>query len=53
MIQKKDIIKAAQERIKNGETVSLDSVARDIGLTKAGLVHHYPTKKIAYDGSCE
>ena len=45
MIQKKDIIKAAQERIKNGETVSLDSVARDIGLTKAGLVHHYPTKK--------
>ena len=45
MIQKNDIIIAAKELIKNGETVSLDSVARTIGLTKAGLVHHFPTKK--------
>ena len=45
MIQKNDIIVAAQELMKNGESVSLDSVARTIGLTKAGVVHHFPTKK--------
>ena len=45
MIQKNDIMVAAQELMKNGKSVSLDSVARSIGLTKAGLVHHYPTKK--------
>lgn len=45
MIQKNDIILVAQDLMKNGDTVSLDSVARKIGLTKAGLVHHFPTKK--------
>lgn len=45
MIQKKDIIQVAQEIMKKGESVSLDTVARKIGLTKAGLVHHFPTKK--------
>ena len=45
MIQKNDIIQVAQELMKNGDTVTLDSVARKIGLTKAGLVHHFPTKK--------
>ena len=45
MIQKIDIIVAAQELMKKGELISLDSVARSIGLTKAGLVHHFPTKK--------
>ena len=39
--------------IKNGETVSLDSVARTIGLTKAGLVHHFPTKKALMIGLIE
>ncbi len=45
MIQKNDIILVAQDLMKNGDTVSLDSVARKIGLTKAGLAHHFPTKK--------
>ena len=45
MIQKNDIILVAQDLMKNGDTVSLDSVARKIGLTKAGLVHQYNTKK--------
>ena len=45
MIQKKDIIQVAQEIMKKGESVSLDTAARKIGLTKAGLVHHFPTKK--------
>ena len=45
MILKNDIIVTAQELMKNGDPVSLDSVARKIGLTKAGLVHHFPTKK--------
>ncbi|MCU1437628.1 MAG: TetR family transcriptional regulator [Naasia sp.] len=39
------IAKAAEELLVEGEIASLDSVARRVGLTKAGVVHHFPTKK--------
>lgn len=39
------ITRAAEDALVAGELVSLDSVARRVGLTKAGVVHHFPTKK--------
>ncbi|HEY8588512.1 MAG TPA: TetR family transcriptional regulator [Naasia sp.] len=39
------ITRAAEHALVEGEVVSLDSVARRVGLTKAGVVHHFPTKR--------
>lgn len=39
------ILDAATTLIRDGATLSLDSVARAAGLTKPGLMYHYPTKR--------
>lgn len=38
------LLGAALRLIRNGEPVSLESVARAAGLTKPGLMYHFPTK---------
>lgn len=40
-----DLLEAALQLIRDGETVSLDSVARAAGLTKPGLMYHFATKE--------
>ncbi|WP_375390222.1 TetR/AcrR family transcriptional regulator [uncultured Amnibacterium sp.] len=37
-------IDSALALLRTGGSVSLDSVANAVGLTKAGLMHHFPTK---------
>lgn len=39
-----DILDTALRLLDNGATVSLDSVAQAAGLTKPGLMYHFPTK---------
>src|SRR5699024_297627 len=39
------ILLAAREMLSADGTVSLDSVARQVGLTKPGLMHHFPSKE--------
>lgn len=39
------ILDAATTQLDTGAAVSLDSVARAVGLTKAGVMHHFPTKE--------
>lgn len=39
------IIAAAFAQLEEGGSVSLDSVARAVGLTKPGVMYHYPTKE--------
>lgn len=34
----------ALDLLRSGTSVSLDSVAHEVGLTKPGLMHHFPTK---------
>ena len=43
------ILDAALHLLDDGETVSLDSVARAVGLTKPGLMYHFPTKAAMMD----
>lgn len=43
------ILDAALHLLDGGETVSLDSVARAAGLTKPGLMYHFPTKAAMMD----
>ena len=35
----------AVDLLRDGESLSLDSVARATGLTKPGLMYHFPTKE--------
>lgn len=39
------IVRAATQQLDDGLSVSLDTVARAVGLTKAGVMHHFPTKQ--------
>lgn len=39
------ILEAASMGMREGESVSLDSVARRVGLTKAGVMHYFRTKE--------
>lgn len=39
------ILVTARADLDAGETVSLDSVARKVSLTKAGVMHYFPTKE--------
>ena len=43
------ILDAALQLLDDGETVSLDSVARAVGLTKPGLMYHFSTKAAMMD----
>lgn len=39
------ILAAAFSQLDEGRAVSLDSVARSVGLTKPGVMYHFPTKE--------
>lgn len=39
-----DILDNARSLARDGETISLDTAARASGLTKPGLMYHFPTK---------
>ncbi len=39
------ILDGALELIRSGGTVSLESAARQVGLTKPGVMYHFPTKE--------
>lgn len=44
MATKTEILDAGLVALRNGETLTLDSVAARAGLTKPGVVHHFKTK---------
>lgn len=45
-----DILDSAMKLVREGGTLSLDSVARAAGLTKPGLMYHFPTKEALMTG---
>lgn len=45
MATKTEILDAALEALRQGESLTLDAVAREAGLTKPGVVHHFATKE--------
>ncbi|WP_420181286.1 TetR/AcrR family transcriptional regulator [Paenarthrobacter sp. TA1.8] len=46
MLSKIEILDASLDVLRHGGPLTLDSVARAAGLTKAGLVHHFRTKEV-------
>jgi AcrR family transcriptional regulator len=42
---KPEILDHAVAVLRRGESLTLDAVAREAGLTKPGVVHHFPTKE--------
>lgn len=45
MSSKLEILDHAVAVLRRGESLTLDAVAREAGLTKPGVVHHFPTKE--------
>ncbi|MDA1360495.1 TetR family transcriptional regulator [Glycomyces luteolus] len=45
MSSREQILEAALERLRAGASVSLASVADQVGLSKPGLMYHFPTKE--------
>lgn len=45
MSSRSEILDAALDVLRDGETLTLDAVARTAGLTKPGVVHYFPTKE--------
>ncbi|MBD0322544.1 MAG: TetR family transcriptional regulator, partial [Aldersonia sp.] len=39
------VLEAALDVLRDGESITLDSAARRVGMTKPGLMHHFPTKE--------
>lgn len=46
MATKSEILDAALEVLRGGDTLTIDAVAREAGLTKPGIVHHFATKEV-------
>lgn len=46
MTTKVEILDAALDALRRGETLTIDAVARSSGLTKPGVVYHFPTKEV-------
>ncbi|PCE43414.1 TetR family transcriptional regulator, partial [Acinetobacter baumannii] len=46
MANKNEILELAIAVLRRGEPLTLDAVAKEVGLTKAGLVHHFRTKEV-------
>lgn len=42
---REDILDDAIAVLRQGETLTLDAVAKQAGMTKPGVVHHFPTKE--------
>lgn len=45
MSYKTEILDHAIQVLRRGEALTIDAVAREVGLTKPGIVHHFPTKE--------
>ena len=45
MSSRQQIVEAALDRVRAGESVSLNTVAAQVGLSKPGLMYHFPTKE--------
>ena len=45
MTTKPEILDAARVVLRRGDALTLDAVAREAGLTKPGLVHHFSSKE--------
>ncbi|KQQ49792.1 TetR/AcrR family transcriptional regulator [Plantibacter sp. Leaf314] len=45
MPSKTEILDHAIEVLRRSEALTIDAVAREAGLTKPGVVHHFPTKE--------
>ena len=43
---KPGILDAAFDVLRRGDTLTIAAVARDAGLTKPGVVHHFATKEV-------
>ncbi len=43
---KREILDAAIAVLSRGEPLTIDAVARECGLTKPGVVHHFATKEV-------
>ena len=46
MTTKPEILDAGLAALRDGEPLTHDAVARRAGLTKPGVVHHFPTKEV-------
>ena len=44
MTTKTEILDSALEVLRSGGALTIDAVARAVGITKPGVVHHFPTK---------
>lgn len=44
MTTKPEILDRALDVLRAGDALTLDAVARAVGITKPGVVHHFPTK---------
>lgn len=45
MAKKLEILDSALKVLRLGDALTIDAVAREGGLTKPGVVHHFPTKE--------
>ena len=45
MSSRQQIVETALDRVRAGESVSLNTVATQVGLSKPGLMYHFPTKE--------
>lgn len=45
MTTKTEILDSAMEVLRSGGALTIDAVARAVGITKPGVVHHFPTKE--------
>ncbi|MEI5604275.1 helix-turn-helix domain-containing protein, partial [Streptomyces brasiliscabiei] len=46
MPTKIELLDHAVEVLRRGDALTLDAVAREAGLTKPGVVHHFGTKEV-------
>ena len=46
MTTKTDILDCAREVLRRGDSLTMDSVASEVDLTKAGVVHHFGSKEV-------
>ena len=46
MATETEILDAGLDVLRQGGTLTIDSVARNAGLTKPGVVHHFSTKEV-------
>lgn len=45
MTTKPEILDSALEVLRSGGALTIDAVARAVGITKPGVVHHFPTRE--------